>query len=68
MYKDCRNSSKIRTKDVVEYVSRCIVCQQVKADRKRYAGFLHPNAQGKDKFQVITMDFVTGFPPTRPRN
>ena len=30
------------TKDVAEYVSRCMVCQQVKAESKKPGGLLHP--------------------------
>lgn len=29
-------------KDVVRFVFRCLICQQVKADRQRPAGLLQP--------------------------
>ena len=29
-------------KDVAEYVARCLVCQQVKAEQKKPGGLLHP--------------------------
>ena len=29
-------------KDVAEFVSRCVVCQRVKAESKKPGGLLHP--------------------------
>ena len=31
-----------RKKDVVEYVAKCLTCQQVKAEQQRLAGLLQP--------------------------
>ena len=52
-------------KDVTQHVAKCLVCQQVKADRKKSPGLLNPLSRPMSKFESITMDFVTGFPKTR---
>ena len=50
--------------DVADFVSRCLVCQQVKAEHQRPAG-LHQNIEIPEwKWERITMDFVTGLPRT----
>jgi Integrase zinc binding domain len=52
-------------KEIVQYVVRCLVCQKVKAGRKRPAGLVQPLSKSKHKFDIITIDFITGFPRTR---
>ncbi|XP_078150324.1 uncharacterized protein LOC144545636 [Carex rostrata] len=54
--------------DVRKYVEKCQVCQQVKADRRRTAGLLQPLDKKRGKFEIITMDFVSGFPRTKGRH
>jgi transposase InsO family protein len=51
--------------EVAQFVARCLVCQQVKAERKRPAGLLRPLPKSQRKFDIISMDFVTGFPRTQ---
>jgi len=51
-------------RNVQNYVEKCQVCQQVKADRRKKAGLLRPLEIPMRKFESITMDFVTGFPRT----
>ncbi|GAB2279902.1 hypothetical protein Dimus_039391 [Dionaea muscipula] len=50
---------------IAEFVSRCLVCQQVKAEHQRPAGRLQPLPIPEWKWEHITMDFVTGLPTTR---
>ena len=51
-------------KDVVEFVARCLTCQQVKAEHQRPAGLLQPIQIPEWKWEEITMDFVVGLPKT----
>ena len=51
--------------EIGEFIARCLVCQQVKAERKRPAGLLQPLPIRVGKFDGIAMDFVTGFPRSR---
>lgn len=53
--------------EVTKYVEKCQVCQQVKADRRKSAGLLQPMDKKRGKFEVIAMDFVSGFPRTTGR-
>ena len=69
MYRDLRTQFwwPNMKKDVSEFVARCITCQQVKAERRKIAGLLYPNSRAQMKFQIITMDFITGLPRTQKR-
>ena len=51
-------------KDIVEFVSRCFVCQQVKALRQRPAGLLQPLSVPEWKWENIAMNFIVGLPRT----
>ena len=51
-------------RDIVEFVSRCLVCQQVKVEYQRPSGTLQPLPIPKWKWEHITMDFVVGLPRT----
>ena len=44
-------------RDVVEYVSRCLTCQQVKAEHQRPPGLLQPLWIPEWKWEDIAMDF-----------
>ncbi|GAU49453.1 hypothetical protein TSUD_407400 [Trifolium subterraneum] len=48
--------------EIAEFVSRCIVCQQVKIEHQKPAGPLQSLEIPKWKWEHITMDFVTGLP------
>ena len=51
-------------KDISEYVSKCLTCQQVKAEQQVPSGLLNPLPIPQWKWDNITMDFVSGFPLT----
>ena len=48
-------------RDIAEFVSRCLVCQQVKTEHQRPSGTLQPLPIPKWKWEHITMDFVVGL-------
>ncbi|KAA0061419.1 reverse transcriptase [Cucumis melo var. makuwa] len=50
--------------EIVEYVDRCLICQQVKPVRQRPGGFLNPVPVPEWKWEHITMDFLFGLPCT----
>ena len=51
--------------DVVNFVSKCLTCQQVKAEHQRPAGLLQPMEIPEWKWDQVTMDFVSGLPRTK---
>jgi transposase InsO family protein len=51
-------------KDVVDYISRCMECQRVKAEHRHPTGLLQPLPIPKKKWEVVTIDFITKFPWT----
>jgi hypothetical protein len=51
-------------KEIVEYISRCMECQKVKAEHRHPTGLLQPLPIPEWKWDVITMDFITGYPIT----
>ena len=66
MYKDLRQNywwSGMK-RDIAQFVAQCLVCQQVKAEHQRPAGFLQPLSFPEWKWEHITMDFVIGLPRT----
>ena len=52
-------------RDITNFVSRCLVCQQVKAEYRKPPRILQPLPIPKWKWEHITMDFVIGLPHTR---
>ena len=67
MYKDLKKSfwwNKM-TRDVVNYVAKCLVYQQVKIEHQCPSGELQPLPMLKWKWDDITMDFVTALPKTK---
>ncbi len=48
-------------RDVAEFVSNCLTCQQLKAEHQVPAGLLHPLPMPELKWERITMDFVMGL-------
>ncbi|TYK04048.1 pol protein [Cucumis melo var. makuwa] len=51
-------------REVAEFVSKCLVCQQVKAPRQKPAGLLQPLSVLEWKWKNVSMDFITGLPRT----
>ena len=49
-------------RDVTEFVSRCLVYQQVKTEHQKPSGTLQPLPILDWKWEHVTMDFVVGFP------
>ncbi|KAA0025113.1 pol protein [Cucumis melo var. makuwa] len=48
-------------REVANFVSRCLVCQQVKAPRQRPTGLLQPLSVPGWKWESMSMDFITGL-------
>ena len=55
-------------REVVEYVSKCFMCQQVKAERQKPSGLLQPLPIPEWQWECITMDFVFKLPNTVQRH
>ena len=51
-------------KDMAEYISRCMKCQQLKVDHQHPAGLLQYFLVREWKWEVISMDFITGLTMT----
>ncbi|KAA3466260.1 DNA/RNA polymerases superfamily protein [Gossypium australe] len=47
---------------IVEYVTKCLICQQVKAEHQLPSGLLQLVTIPEWKWEIITMDFVSGLP------
>ncbi|XP_050238154.1 uncharacterized protein LOC126687641 [Mercurialis annua] len=52
-------------KESAEFVSRCLTCQQVKAERHHLTGLLQPLFIPKWKWEHVNMNFVVGLPRTQ---
>ncbi|CAL2244317.1 unnamed protein product [Prunus armeniaca] len=50
--------------DIAQYVSKCLICQQVKAERQKPSGLMQPLPIPEWKWELITMDFVFKLPRT----
>ncbi|GKD02739.1 putative nucleotidyltransferase, ribonuclease H [Tanacetum coccineum] len=57
-----------KKKDVVEFVTKCLTCQQVKIEHKRASGLLQQLEIPIWKWKNITMDLVTGLPKMLRKN
>ena len=49
-------------KDIANFVSHCLTCQQVKAPRQHPARLLQPLNVPQWKWEAICMDFISGLP------
>ena len=70
MYQDLKRYYwwKRMKKDIAEFVSKCLTCQQVKAEHQRPGGLLQPLLIPEWKWEHINMDFVVGLPSTLKKN
>jgi hypothetical protein len=50
--------------EVLQYVRSCEACQRNKSSNQKSAGLLQPLPIPEDKWDVITMDFITSLPMT----
>ena len=55
-------------KDIAEFVSKCLTCQQIKAEHQKPAGPMPLSEIPIWKWEQITMDFVMGLPKTRKKH
>ena len=70
MYQDLKQFYwwKGMKRDVTEYVSKCLTCQQVKAEHQVPIGLLNPLPIPQWKWDNITMYFMSGFPLTQQKH
>jgi hypothetical protein len=55
-------------KEIIEYIARCMECQKVKVEHRHPAGLLQPLPIPEWKWDVVTMDFITGLPRTSKKH
>ena len=51
-------------REIATYVSKCLICQQVKFEHRKPGGLLQPLEIPEWKWEGIAMDFVEGLPNT----
>jgi hypothetical protein len=54
--------------DVLRHVRECVTCQQNKVEQTHPAGLLQPLPIPEQKWESISMDFITGLPKTQGRD
>lgn len=52
-------------KEIAGYIRQCQICQQTKAEQLRIPGALEPLGVPTAKWEVVSMDFITGLPRTQ---
>ena len=67
MYQDLKHNYwwKGMKRDIMDYVSKCLTCQQVKAEQQVPSSQLNPIPIPQWKWDNIAMDFVFGLPLTQ---
>ncbi|GJP44986.1 hypothetical protein CLOM_g4375, partial [Closterium sp. NIES-68] len=50
--------------DVQKFVTPCDTCQRMKSSKQKKAGLLQPLPVPEQPWQVVSLDFITGLPPT----
>ncbi len=61
-------SGLVWKKDIADYVTRCLTCQQVKAKHQVPSGLLQPIIILEWKWDQVTMDFISGLPLTQEKH
>ena len=51
--------------DIVEYLSKCIECQQVMTENGHPTSLLQSLRIPEWKWEIISLDFITGLPKTQ---
>lgn len=54
-------------KDVAEYLTHCLECQQVKIEHQHPVELLHPLPILELKWETISMDFITRLPESKKK-
>ena len=54
--------------ELAEYIARCFECQQVKTEHQHLAGLLQPLPIPSQKWEIISLDFITGLPRNQNLN
>ena len=52
-------------REIAEFISRCLTCQQIKVEHQKPIGLLQPLPIPEWKWERITMDFVVRLPRTQ---
>lgn len=70
MYQDLKSYYWWRNmrREIARYVAKCLTCQKVKVDHQRPPGLIQPLKKSVQKFDIVTMDFVTGLLRTRSKD
>jgi hypothetical protein len=55
-------------REIASYISKCDICQRVKAEHQRPTGLLQPLQVPEWKWESVGMDFITGFPKSSRGN
>ncbi|GJP33534.1 hypothetical protein CLOM_g18063, partial [Closterium sp. NIES-68] len=50
--------------DVQKFVTSCDTCQRMKSSKQKKAGLLQPLPVPEQPWQVVSLDFIIGLPPT----
>ncbi|GJP50730.1 hypothetical protein CLOM_g9899, partial [Closterium sp. NIES-68] len=50
--------------NVQKFVTSCDTCQRMKSSKQKKAGLLQPLPVPEQPWQVVSLDFITGLPPT----
>jgi hypothetical protein len=63
-----RFSWKGLKQDVMRHASECVTCQQNKSEHALPAGLLQPLPIPEQKWESISMDFITGLPKVQGKD